>query len=54
MLIKKTFKFRLDPSASQKELFARFAGACRFVFNRGLHQRKEAFEKEQKAISLFD
>jgi len=54
MLIKKTFKFCLRPNKKQREKFAQFAGACRWVYNRGLAQRTDLWQKEQKRISLFD
>jgi putative transposase len=54
MLLKKGFRFRLDPTSAQKQLFAQFSGACRFVYNRGLAKRKEAYEKERKSIRLFE
>ena len=54
MIFKKAFRFCLKPKKVQIELFKQFVGAKRFVFNRGLAQRKEAFEKEKKTLSLFD
>jgi len=54
MLLRKGFKFRLEPTSGQWQLFAQFAGACRFLFNRGLEQRKTAYEKEGKSIRYFD
>lgn len=54
MLLKKGFKYRLDPSCDQRQLFAQFAGACRFLYNRGLEQRKTAYEKEGKSIGYFE
>jgi len=54
MLLKKGFKYRLDPTDSQRRLFAQYAGASRFLYNRGLAQRKEAYEKEAKSIKHFE
>jgi putative transposase len=54
MIVKKTFRFCLLPTASQEETFFQFAGACRFIYNRGLSQKKEAWEKEKRSITLFD
>ena len=54
MLLKKGFKYRLDPTDGQIQLFAQFAGACRFLYNRGLEQRKTAYEKEGKSIKYFE
>lgn len=53
MLLRKGFKYRLDPTNGQKQLFAQFAGASRFLYNRGLHARKTAYEQEGKSISYF-
>lgn len=54
MLLRKGFKYRLDPTNGQKQLFAQFAGASRFLYNRGLEQRKTAYEKEGKSIIYFE
>ncbi|MGH7889855.1 MAG: RNA-guided endonuclease InsQ/TnpB family protein, partial [Thermodesulfobacteriota bacterium] len=54
MLLKKGFRYCLDPTNSQKMLFAQFAGASRFLYNRGLEQRKTMYEKEGKSISYFE
>jgi len=54
MIFKKTFKYRLVPTKKQETLFAKFAGAKRFIYNRSLFQRKEIYEKDKKSLSLFD
>ena len=54
MLLKKGFRFRLDPTTGQEQLFAQFAGAARFLYNRGLEERKTLYEKEGKAIRYFE
>lgn len=53
MIFKKTFKFRLQPTPVQEQLFVQFAGACRWIFNRGLDKKKAAFEAG-KSLSYFD
>lgn len=53
MIVKKTFKFRLSPNSTQRELFAQFAGACRWVYNRGLAERNERWKNESKSLSLY-
>lgn len=40
MLIQKAYKFELRPDDATRRLFARFAGAKRFVWNRALNQQK--------------
>jgi len=54
MIIRKSFKYRLRPNRKQAELCSQFAGACRWIYNRGLDQRKEAWEKEHRSIGLYD
>ena len=54
MIVAKTFRYRLDPTAKQGQLFARFAGCCRFVFNQALAARKAAYEADGKTLSYFD
>jgi putative transposase len=54
MIIKRAFKFKLKPISSQRDQFLQFAGARRYVFNRGLDQRKKAFEATGKSPSYFD
>ena len=53
MLLKKGFKYRLEPTSGQRQLFSQFAGASRFLYNRGLEQRKTLYEKEGKSITYF-
>ncbi|HEY2810307.1 MAG TPA: transposase [Rhabdochlamydiaceae bacterium] len=52
--MKKGFKFRLDSTDGERQLFAQFAGASRFLYNRGLDQRKTAYEKQAKSITYFE
>ena len=54
MIIQKTFRYRLEPNAGQRQRFARFAGCCRFIFNRGLAARMEAYEQGGKTLSFAD
>lgn len=54
MIIAKTFRYRLEPCAPQRHLFARFAGCSRFVFNWGLAERKARYETEGKTLSYID
>ncbi|GLR92370.1 transposase [Bradyrhizobium iriomotense] len=39
-LIRRGFKYKLDPTAEQEVLFRQFAGACRAVYNTALYQRQ--------------
>jgi putative transposase len=54
VIIAKTFRYRLEPSALQQQLFTRFAGCCRFIFNQGLAARKAAYEAEGNTLSYAD
>ena len=54
MFLKKGFKYRLEPTDGQRQLFCQFAGASRFLYNRGLAQRKALYEKEGKSIFYFE
>ncbi|UVO30545.1 helix-turn-helix domain-containing protein [Bradyrhizobium arachidis] len=39
-MIRRGFKYKLDPTAEQEVLFRQFAGACRAVYNAALYQRE--------------
>jgi putative transposase len=54
MIFTKTFKFRLRPLHEQESLCFKFAGASRWVFNRGLAQRHQLWEEEKRSVSLYD
>ena len=54
MIVKRAFKFKLKPTELQRADCLRFAGARRFIFNRGLDQRQKAFEATGKSPSYFD
>ncbi|MCB1108622.1 MAG: helix-turn-helix domain-containing protein, partial [Chlamydiia bacterium] len=54
MIIRKAFRYRIKPTKEQKEKLVSFAGACRFVYNRGLANRKELYEKAKKSISYYE
>jgi len=51
MLLRKGYKYRLKPTDAQCSLCAQHAGACRFLYNRGLEQRKTVYEQEQKSVT---
>jgi len=54
VIIRRAFKYKLKPTPSQREKFLQFAGARRFVFNRGLDQRKKAYDSARKTPSYFE
>jgi len=45
------FKFALMPGGQQERQMRRFAGSCRFVFNKALALQKERFERGEKRLS---
>ena len=48
------FKYELMPSGEQQCDMRRFAGACRFVFNKALAMQKERYDAGLKYASHFD
>jgi putative transposase len=54
MIFTKTFKFRLRPNRAKASLCAQFAGASRWIYNRGLDQRNKLWEEDKRSISLFE
>jgi len=53
-VIHKSYKFKIAPENEQKELLAKHFGACRFVFNRYLNNRKETYLEERKSLNYYD
>ena len=47
----KAYKYRIYPTNEQKEQIAKTFGCCRFVYNRTLAYRKEAYVKEKKNVN---
>lgn len=52
--VKKTFKYRLQPSRSQRTKLLQTLEVCRWVYNETLATRKRAWEQEQKSLLLYD
>ena len=46
MLFRQGFLFKLKPNGRQARLMSRFAGCCRFVYNKGLSWAKEQYENK--------
>ena len=44
------FKYQLMPTDDQQRNMRRFAGACRFVFNKALAMQKARYEKNEKKL----
>ena len=54
MIVRKAFRYRLKPTSGQRQTLSCFAGACRFVYNRGLAERKRLYEEENKSVSYYE
>lgn len=50
MIIRKAFKFALKTNPQQERLLVRFAGSCRFVWNKALALQKERLEAGEKVL----
>jgi putative transposase len=53
-VIHKSYKFNIAPDNEQKELLAKHFGACRFVFNRYLNNRKENYLNDKTSLNYYD
>ena len=51
--MRKTFEYRIYPTAKQENLMNQMLEECRWVFNQTLALRKNAWEQEQNSISLY-
>ena len=47
------FKYRLYPNAAQKALLAKHFGCARFVYNKALNLKNEAWEERQENITRY-
>lgn len=52
MEILQAYKFQLRPKTGQESLMRRFAGCCRFVWNKALALEKETYENEGKRLGF--
>lgn len=50
----KAIKTQIYPTTEQAILIDKTFGCCRFVYNNGLSVKKEAYEKDEKQISIYD
>lgn len=50
----KAYKFRIYPTKAQETVLEQTLETCRRVYNRTLALRKDAYEQEQRSISLFE
>ncbi len=54
MLRRQAFKFELRPNGEQQRNLRRFAGACRFVFNKALALQQARWEQGEKKLGYAD
>ena len=54
MIISKSFKYQLRLTQQQEFLCNQIAGCCRYVWNRGLSLKKQAWEENKQSLSRFD
>ena len=54
MKIYKSFKFKLKPNSKQENLFYRFSGCSRFVWNRGLALIKYSLDQKEGYLNYND
>ncbi len=50
----KTFKYRLQPSTSQRTKLIQTLELCRWVYNETLATRKNSWEQDKRTLSLYD
>ncbi|MCC6800612.1 MAG: transposase, partial [Anaerolineae bacterium] len=51
--MRKTFKYRLFPTAAQRTALLRALDACRWVYNQTLEARQAAWEERQESLSRY-
>ena len=53
MLIRKAFRFQLDPTAEQEDLFRQTAGCVRLVYNLGLQERRLRYAHQNRRSTSY-
>ncbi len=48
-----TYKYRLQPSASQRRILGEQLELCRYIYNRTVGERKEAFEQRGESLNYY-
>ena len=52
--MRKTFRYQLYPTKAQRTAMQRSLDACRWVYNKTLEIRREAWKEQQESLSLYD
>ena len=50
----KAYKYKLNPTCKQKQLFAQAFGNARYIYNWGLQRKMEEWEKNKKSINVVE
>jgi putative transposase len=54
MIKRRAFKFRIKSSEKHREKFQQFAGAARWIANRGLELRTKAYKENGKTLTYYE
>ena len=54
MILRQTFKYRLEPSLKKRQLMAQSAGSCRFIWNKALAVQKQLLDEGNKVQSFSE
>jgi putative transposase len=52
-MVLRTYRYRLYPTKAQERLFERTLDACRWVYNKTLEVRKNAWKERQESLNLY-
>jgi len=52
--MRKTFRYRIYPTSGQVTAMQRILDACRWVYNKTIEVRKDAWETKQESLSRYD
>ena len=50
----KAYKYRFYPTEEQETLLRKTVGCCRFVYNRALAVRQEAYTQHQEKVTAYE
>src|SRR4030088_2662448 len=54
VIIRRAFKYRTKHTKKQGGIFHQFAGAGRWISNRGLEKRNKAYKEEEKTLTYYE
>jgi putative transposase len=52
--MQKAYKYRMKPTAAQARILEQMLEECRFVYNRTVGERKNAWEQRRESLGLYD